>query len=475
MPWKSDAQRRWGHTEKGEKSLGGASAVEEWDEATKGKKLPKKMAFGGDPGDDQMNTLYNFLQPSGAGTIAPSAEPVPEQNDMVNKFLSMQAPPTLQSPSVKTDAMPANVSPVKPGAFTPEPGSKTRSSFPGTAPDDLSDYFKTQGQQADKYGPEQEMTLMQNLLKGENGLGSNIAKAGAGLADAIESGVARAANPGFLNNLQEQEKQTNETVGALIPTAQKMSEAQIEERQKLAEANPKSPVNQAMMPGLKAGFKAAFPQMSTAQIDTIASNPAVAEKIMPLLAEVQKAQAELAYEQGTREDAKVGQIAGRYNKPINDAQKSIDDLDASIKGLQSGDLGQIASAQAIVSQALKLSPRLAKEAGGQSYAAKLDQWASGKFGNESVPTELMTPVLNVLNRQKQTYVQQRNNYIQQAGQEGGAMRVDPNKIKAMFGNPQQPTTLGAGGNYSPDVIAYAQKYGVSPQKAQSIKDKRGNQ
>lgn len=50
MPYKSDAQRRWAHTDKGEKALGGPEGVHEWDEASKGKDLPekaKKMADGG--------------------------------------------------------------------------------------------------------------------------------------------------------------------------------------------------------------------------------------------------------------------------------------------------------------------------------------------------------------------------------------------------------------------------------------------
>jgi hypothetical protein len=44
MPWSSDQQRKWGHTTAGKKALGGEAAVHEWDEATKGKKLPEKVA-----------------------------------------------------------------------------------------------------------------------------------------------------------------------------------------------------------------------------------------------------------------------------------------------------------------------------------------------------------------------------------------------------------------------------------------------
>lgn len=42
MPYKSEAQRRWAHTDAGKKALGGASAVHEWDQASKGKSLPER-------------------------------------------------------------------------------------------------------------------------------------------------------------------------------------------------------------------------------------------------------------------------------------------------------------------------------------------------------------------------------------------------------------------------------------------------
>jgi hypothetical protein len=46
MPFLSEAQRRWGHTAEGEKALGGAAKVAEWDEATKGKHIPKRVSEG---------------------------------------------------------------------------------------------------------------------------------------------------------------------------------------------------------------------------------------------------------------------------------------------------------------------------------------------------------------------------------------------------------------------------------------------
>jgi hypothetical protein len=41
MPYKSDQQRKWAHTPKGTKALGGPDKVAEWDEASKGKALPQ--------------------------------------------------------------------------------------------------------------------------------------------------------------------------------------------------------------------------------------------------------------------------------------------------------------------------------------------------------------------------------------------------------------------------------------------------
>lgn len=35
MPWKSDKQRRWGHSKSGVKALGGKKKVEEFDKASK--------------------------------------------------------------------------------------------------------------------------------------------------------------------------------------------------------------------------------------------------------------------------------------------------------------------------------------------------------------------------------------------------------------------------------------------------------
>ena len=43
MPFKSKVQRGWAHTPAGTKALGGKAKVAEWDQASKGKKLPARV------------------------------------------------------------------------------------------------------------------------------------------------------------------------------------------------------------------------------------------------------------------------------------------------------------------------------------------------------------------------------------------------------------------------------------------------
>jgi hypothetical protein len=43
-PYMSLAQERWAHTDSGERALGGPAKVREWDEATRGKKLPERVS-----------------------------------------------------------------------------------------------------------------------------------------------------------------------------------------------------------------------------------------------------------------------------------------------------------------------------------------------------------------------------------------------------------------------------------------------
>ena len=43
MPFVSRQQQKWAHTKTGEKALGGPAKMQEWDQASKGLKLPDKV------------------------------------------------------------------------------------------------------------------------------------------------------------------------------------------------------------------------------------------------------------------------------------------------------------------------------------------------------------------------------------------------------------------------------------------------
>jgi hypothetical protein len=361
--------------------------------------------------DSGMNDLLAKLQPAGAGTLSPS----------VNDSAALVPVPEPATKPVQVDT------PI-PAPATPKPAGPVPSW--ATPPEMTDQDFTNRASKMMGLDPTQQAAFLKML--GDKGQTAQIGAGIAGIGDAIASGgTLGKVNPGGMKAAEEmiQNKQKQGIEGEQLLRGN--TKENFEMGQKLRGNAPYSPEVQ----------KALVTQFHIPA--GLASGPRdIVDRILPEKVKQSVAEAQLAYEQGTREDSKVATIAGRYNKPINDVQKSIDDVDSSIKGIQSGDLGQIASAQAIVSQALKLSPRLAKEAGGQSYAAKLNDWSNAKFGNNSMPPELVKPVIAVLNRQKQAYTQQKNNLIQQATAEGKAMRVDPTKIQGMFGTPGSPSSLG---------------------------------
>ncbi len=58
MPWKSDAQRKWGNSPAGHKALGN-KGVAEWNSATKGAKLPEHVKHSKDAKHGKVNHVYH--------------------------------------------------------------------------------------------------------------------------------------------------------------------------------------------------------------------------------------------------------------------------------------------------------------------------------------------------------------------------------------------------------------------------------
>lgn len=76
MPWKSDAQRRWGNSPAGHKALGDAG-VHEWNESTKGKSIPEKVKSYKD-GTDYVSETGSAIVHKGEA-IVPAKENMAEE------------------------------------------------------------------------------------------------------------------------------------------------------------------------------------------------------------------------------------------------------------------------------------------------------------------------------------------------------------------------------------------------------------
>lgn len=87
MPWKSNQQRKWGHTEAGKKALGGEAGVAEWDAATKGKKLPEKVSKAETPPKVKMPAPAKTSVPS---VKMPKAKMMPGAFDKPSKFFKSE-------------------------------------------------------------------------------------------------------------------------------------------------------------------------------------------------------------------------------------------------------------------------------------------------------------------------------------------------------------------------------------------------
>jgi hypothetical protein len=110
-PYVSDAQRRWAHTDAGTKALGGESHVHEWDESSKGKKLPEHVK------KDAMSPTKPL---AGQGTGAPSTPTSRPNNGFGAVVAKVEGP--------KGAGMPTG-----PGAAKPPKGPVPASNAPAAA------------------------------------------------------------------------------------------------------------------------------------------------------------------------------------------------------------------------------------------------------------------------------------------------------------------------------------------------------
>lgn len=110
-------------------------------------------------------------------------------------------------------------------------------------PSPVQSYLGAQKAQLNKFGPEEQLALQQNLMKQRNGILPTAGRALGTLGDSIMQGVARAGNPGFAAQIEgRQQGMAKEQMDAL-QNAGKLNTERTEANQKLDAQDPRSAVS----------------------------------------------------------------------------------------------------------------------------------------------------------------------------------------------------------------------------------------
>lgn len=166
-----------------------------------------------------------------AETLAPAAQATPQ--------LATGADPSGTGPKPAPVAAP-NALTQKASAPKALPGMP-----PDVTPDELERYLGRQRQSIEKYGPDRQFDQEMSSLRARTSPGMALAGAGATFADGIMQGVARAGDPGFSRQQQDQVNQVSGEAAGALERARKGSGEQVEAEQKIDAIDPKSVLSQA--------------------------------------------------------------------------------------------------------------------------------------------------------------------------------------------------------------------------------------
>lgn len=375
MPYKSDSQRRWAHTDKGEKALGGPEGVNEWDQASKGKKLPEKvhkMAEGGIVEDktwkDKLKDymLSNFGKPTHemgsnlegfhnlltrnsdiANSIDPVVQPssgttqgyaqggvIGQDPDFINQLASGTVPGLQFNPNA---GLPPTPPPQMPPVAPPMPVQAP------IAPNPINNYLDQQKAQLNKYGPEQQLALSQNLLKQRQSVPQIAGRALGTMGDAIMQGVARAGSGGFADRIQGQQDAVAKQQMESLEKAGTQNIARTEANMKLDAQDPRSALSKVAQQTwgtllAKNGFKPE--QIANMPASSIAALTGQTVEALKAKAEAEMARASLglktqeAAQTKAHQTAEEGIAKGNLEaKTEEDRRKNLHDLTSPVNAL----------------------------------------------------------------------------------------------------------------------------------------------
>ncbi len=172
--------------------------------------------------------LLSGLTPGSSQQIAPAPPPPVPPPATIAAPAPVVAPPRAVAPAA---APPAAAAPPP----QPLPGMP-----PSVTPDDLAKYIGQKKQQMNRFGPDEQIALQNNLNARRDSLGSRATEGLKGFGDAIMMGVARAGNPGWQQQYNQQENQYAQDQMNTLRGAGEANMKQVEGNMTLDKMDPQS-------------------------------------------------------------------------------------------------------------------------------------------------------------------------------------------------------------------------------------------
>ena len=242
-----------------------------------------------------------------------------EYDPMMNQQPQQGMPHMAQGGILDENQPTQSLPPQLPPAPMPQPAPRPLPGMPQGVTAE-SPFFAAQKAERSRYGPEQQQAVEQALTKSRTGFLPNLANAGAGFADALMQGVARAGPSNFQANLQAQTDKTQEGIRGASERYYTGKQAERQDELKASENDPASPLSRiaqkAAMPTLKAlGMSdeeiAGIPASLAAQAQT---NRLSLEEIRAKAEETRALREQTGlYQQGMLENTRRGQAASEKN------------------------------------------------------------------------------------------------------------------------------------------------------------------
>lgn len=311
------------------------------------------------------------------------AQWTPDQDEMLKAFLSKSnaGVPGANPPGVTPPQAPIGVPSTPPVVGTPpppppdnDPESKIADSHPGN--DALLKDIQSKEGQIDKYGPDQQKAVMDMIAKEQGGLGTKIGQAGSTLADGIMQGVARAGNPGFAKQYNENLQNKIKLQAGAVPQEQEMNASNMLAKQALEEKTSGSPLGASEALATKLVAQKMFPELTKGQLDNLTKNPQALQKMFPSIAEYNKAMAEI---QNTAEFRRESLLNQRLGLAQTGERAKAETVQGAARGLESRSMLQKVKDAFVTSPETKALENQAAggSSGGRSFNTEAEAEAAG--------------------------------------------------------------------------------------------------